>query len=115
MSQTNNEIEDKGQIQTLNKPSSKTQRPPLYKVLILNDDYTPMDFVIHVLKKFFKKGETEAAEIMLHVHNRGSGLAGIYTYEIAETKVFQTNEYSRKNQHPLKCTLEKVSINEEGQ
>lgn len=111
--QIDNQIEEKGQIQTLDKPSGKTRRPPMYKVLILNDDYTPMDFVVHVLKKFFKKNEAVATEIMLHVHNKGSGLAGIYTYEIAETKVFQVNDYSRKNQHPLKCTLEKAPQEEE--
>ncbi|MCB0356749.1 MAG: ATP-dependent Clp protease adapter ClpS [Bdellovibrionales bacterium] len=107
------ESEEKGQIQTLDRPQAKTRKPPMYKVLILNDDYTPMDFVVHVLKKFFRKNEAEATEIMLHVHHKGSGLAGVFTYEIAETKVFQVNEYSRKNKHPLKCTLEKEDSHEE--
>ena len=73
----------------------------------------PWILLFHVLKKFFRRNEAEATEIMLHIHNRGSGLAGIYTYEIAETKVFQVNEYSRKNKHPLKCTLEKEDVQEE--
>ena len=102
-----NEGENKGQIQTLDRSKSKTRRPPLYKVLLLNDDYTPMDFVVHILKKFFRKNETEANDIMLQVHSKGSGLAGVYTHEIAETKVFQVNDYSRKNKHPLKCVMEK--------
>lgn len=102
----------KGQIQTIERPESRTKRPPMYKVILLNDDYSPMDFVIHILKKFFRKNEVEATEIMLQVHNQGAGLAGVYTFEIAETKVFQVNEYSRKNQHPLKCTMEKDSSGE---
>ncbi len=106
MSNYNQNPEDKGQIQTLERPESKTKRPPLYKVLLLNDDYSPMDFVVHILKKYFRKNESEANDIMLQVHNQGTGLAGVYTYEIAETKVFHVNEYSKKNKHPLKCTLE---------
>ena len=83
------------------------KKPSLYKVLMLNDDYTPMEFVIHVLESFFGKTPDEATEIMLHVHRRGIGICGVFTYEIAETKVTQVVEYARKHQHPLQCTLEK--------
>ncbi len=89
------------------KQESKTKKPSMYKVLMLNDDYTPMEFVVHVLERFFNKNRTEATRIMLHVHQRGVGVCGIYTYEIAETKVNQTMEFARKHQHPLQCTLEK--------
>jgi len=85
----------------------KTKKPSLYKVLLLNDDYTPMDFVIYVLEKFFAKGHEEATRIMLHVHHRGVGICGIYTYEIAETKVALVMDFARQNQHPLQCTMEK--------
>ena len=80
------------QSNTVVQPHNKTKRPSMYKVILLNDDYTPMDFVIFVLKKFFRKSDVEATSIMLQVHNQGSGLAGIYTAEIAETKVFQVNK-----------------------
>ena len=86
---------------------TKTKRPSMYKVLMLNDDYTPMEFVVHVLERFFGKSREEATQIMLHVHRRGVGICGVYTYEVAETKVTQTVDYARKNQHPLQCTLEK--------
>ncbi len=89
------------------KQETKTKKPSMYKVLMLNDDYTPMEFVVHVLERFFNKNRTEATRIMLHVHQRGVGVCGIYTYEIAETKVNQTMEFARKHQHPLQCTLEK--------
>ncbi len=85
----------------------KTKRPSLYKVLMLNDDYTPMEFVVHVLERFFSKRREEATQIMLHVHRRGVGICGVYTYEVAETKVTQVIDYARKHQHPLQCTLEK--------
>ncbi|MEX0922941.1 MAG: ATP-dependent Clp protease adapter ClpS [Rhodovibrionaceae bacterium] len=85
----------------------KTKKPSLYKVLMLNDDYTPMEFVVHVLQRFFGKSHDEAMQIMLHVHQRGVGICGVYTYEIAETKVTQVVDYARKHQHPLQCTLEK--------
>jgi len=85
----------------------KTKKPSLYKVLILNDDYTPMEFVVDVLEHIFQKNREEATQIMLHVHQKGVGVCGVYTYEIAETKVTQTVDYARKNQHPLQCTLEK--------
>jgi ATP-dependent Clp protease adaptor protein ClpS len=86
----------------------KVDEPKEYKVLIHNDDYTPMDFVIFVLKKFFSKGEAEATAIMLDVHNKGTGLAGTYSYEVAETKVSQANQFSKNNQYPLKTSYEEV-------
>jgi ATP-dependent Clp protease adaptor protein ClpS len=89
------------------KTMPKTKRPSLYRVLILNDDYTPMEFVIHVLERFFNKNREAATQIMLHVHNQGIGECGVYTYEIAETKVTQVMDFARKNQHPLQCIMEK--------
>jgi ATP-dependent Clp protease adaptor protein ClpS len=86
---------------------AKTKRPSMYKVLMLNDDYTPMEFVVHVLERFFSKSREEATQVMLHVHRRGVGICGVYTYEVAETKVNQVTEFARRNQHPLRCTLEK--------
>jgi ATP-dependent Clp protease adaptor protein ClpS len=86
---------------------TKTKRPSMYKVLMLNDDYTPMEFVVHVLERFFSKSREEATQVMLHVHRRGVGVCGVYTYEVAETKVNQVTEFARRNQHPLRCTLEK--------
>ena len=86
----------------------KLARPPMYKVIILNDDYTPMDFVVEILKSFFHKSREEASEIMLLVHNTGRGLCGVYTRDVAETKVAQVNDYSRSNEHPLLCTLEQA-------
>lgn len=85
----------------------KTKRPSMYRVLLLNDDYTPMEFVIHVLERFFQKNRDEATQIMLHVHHNGVGECGIYTYEIAETKVTQVMDFSRRHQHPLQCVMEK--------
>jgi len=79
----------------------------MYKVLLLNDDYTPMEFVVHVLENIFKKSRQEATEIMLHVHRRGVGVCGVFTYEVAETKVTQVMEYARINEQPLQCTMEK--------
>jgi ATP-dependent Clp protease adaptor protein ClpS len=86
----------------------RVRKPPLYKVVLLNDDFTPMDFVVHVLEQFFCLNRSKATQIMLEVHTRGKGVCGIFTHEIAETKVSQVNAYSRDNQHPLLCTLEKV-------
>lgn len=86
---------------------TKTKKPSLYKVLLLNDDYTPMDFVVYVLERFFNKQREEATRIMLHVHQKGVGMCGIYTYEIAETKVAQVMNFARQHQHPLQCTMEK--------
>ncbi|MBU6234234.1 MAG: ATP-dependent Clp protease adapter ClpS [Alphaproteobacteria bacterium] len=89
------------------KARPKTRRPSMYKVLLLNDDFTPMDFVVHILEKFFGKTRAEATDIMLHVHRRGVGICGIYTYEIAETKVTQVMDYARAREQPLQCTMEK--------
>jgi len=86
---------------------TRTKKPSMYKVLMLNDDYTPMEFVVQVLEGFFSKTHEEAVKIMLHVHQRGVGMCGVFTYEVAETKVTQVIDYARKNQHPLQCTLEK--------
>jgi ATP-dependent Clp protease adaptor protein ClpS len=86
---------------------TRTKRPAMYKVLMLNDDYTPMEFVVHVLEKYFSKTRQEATDIMLQVHRRGVGVCGVFTYEVAETKVNQVTEFARRNQHPLRCTLEK--------
>ena len=83
------------------------KRPDLYRVLLLNDDYTPMEFVIHVLMRFFNKNEEEATQIMLHVHHNGVGECGTFTFEIAETKVTQVMDFARENQHPLQCVMEK--------
>lgn len=84
----------------------EVKKPSLFRVLMLNDDYTPMEFVIHVLEQFFHKGREDATAIMLHVHRDGVGVCGVYTYEIAETKLNQVMAYARQNQHPLQCTLE---------
>jgi ATP-dependent Clp protease adaptor protein ClpS len=91
----------------ITKVKPKTKRPNLYRVLILNDDYTPMEFVVHVLEKFFQKDVEAATKIMLHVHHNGIGECGIFTYEIAETKVTQVMDFARKHQHPLQCVMEK--------
>lgn len=90
---------------TRTKP--KTKKPQMYKVLLLNDDYTPMEFVVFVLERFFQKSREEATRIMLHVHQKGIGICGVFTYEVAETKVAQVTEFARQNQHPLQCTMEK--------
>ncbi len=89
------------------KTDPKTKKPSLYKVLLLNDDYTPMDFVVFVLERFFNKPHDEANRIMMHVHQKGVGICGVYTYEVAETKVAQVMNFARQHQHPLQCTLEK--------
>ena len=95
--------------QTLVRAEPKLKEPSMYKVILVNDDFTPMDFVVHILQKFFSKNGEEAQRIMMQVHQQGSGVAGIYAHEIAETKVFVVNDYARKNRHPLKCTMEKSS------
>ncbi|MEO6945048.1 MAG: ATP-dependent Clp protease adapter ClpS [Nitrobacter sp.] len=91
----------------ITKVKPKTKRPNLYRVLILNDDYTPMEFVVLVLEKFFQKDAEAATQIMLHVHHHGIGECGVFTYEIAETKVTQVMDFARKHQHPLQCVMEK--------
>lgn len=89
------------------KPRPKTKKPSMYKVLLLNDDYTPMEFVVHILERFFNKNRQEATDIMLHVHRRGVGICGIFTYEVAETKVAQVMDFARSQEQPLQCTMEK--------
>ncbi len=93
----------------LAEPKVKTKRPPMYKVILLNDDYTPMDFVVMVLEQIFRKNHADALNVMLEVHQKGAGLAGIYTRDVAETKVDQVIEYARINDYPLQCTLEQES------
>ncbi len=89
------------------KPKAKTKKPSMYKVLMLNDDFTPMEFVVVVLERFFRKSREDATRIMLHVHQRGVGICGVYPYDVAETKVTQVVDFARHNEHPLQCTLEK--------
>jgi ATP-dependent Clp protease adaptor protein ClpS len=98
---------DDGQTGVVVKTAPKTKKPAMYKVLLLNDDYTPMEFVVLVLERFFNKSTEDATRIMLHVHQKGVGICGVYTFEVAETKVTQVMDFARKHQHPLQCTLEK--------
>jgi ATP-dependent Clp protease adaptor protein ClpS len=86
---------------------TKTRRPPLYKVLILNDDYTPMEFVVHVLERFFGLSHAQAFDLMLTVHKKGLAVVGVFSFEVAETKVGQVMDFARRHQHPLQCTMEK--------
>lgn len=110
-SDNNNSDDDDGgsergtSVITRTKP--KTKKPSLYRVLLLNDDFTPMEFVVHVLERFFQKDRDQATRIMLHVHNHGVGECGVFTYEVAETKVTQVMDFARQNQHPLQCVMEK--------
>lgn len=89
------------------RPEAETRRPPMYKVLLLNDDYTPMEFVVHILERFFGMNHASAFEIMLTVHNRGVAVVGVFSFEIAETKVAQVMDFARRHQHPLQCAMEK--------
>lgn len=91
----------------ITRTQTRTKKPSLYRVLLLNDDYTPMEFVIHVLERFFQKDRESATRIMLHVHNHGVGECGVFTYEVAETKVTQVMDFARQHQHPLQCVMEK--------
>src|SRR5947208_12105133 len=91
----------------ITKTKPQTKRPNMYRVLLLNDDYTPMEFVVAVLERFFNKDREAATRIMLHVHHHGIGECGVYTYEVAETKVTQVMDFARKHQHPLQCVMEK--------
>ncbi|WP_295580695.1 ATP-dependent Clp protease adapter ClpS [uncultured Lamprocystis sp.] len=93
---------------TVQETRPKLRRPPLFKVLLLNDDYTPMEFVVQVLETFFAMNREKATQIMLHVHTRGVGVCGVYTRDIAETKVVQVNDFARSHQHPLMCTMEEA-------
>ncbi len=101
------------QTGTALKERPKTKRPSMYKVLMLNDDYTPMEFVVYVLQLFFSMSSDKAMQVMLHVHQKGVGICGVYTYEVAETKVGQVMDMARKNQHPLQCTIEKDGRDDE--
>ena len=96
-----------GDSATVTKTRAVTKRPPLYKVLLLNDDYTPMDFVVYILERFFGISNQQATDIMLTVHNKGIAVVGVFSFEIAETKVAQVMELAQRNQHPLQCTMEK--------
>ncbi|NOX73463.1 MAG: ATP-dependent Clp protease adapter ClpS [Alphaproteobacteria bacterium] len=98
---------DDGETTVVTKTRTVTKRPPLYKVLLLNDDYTPMDFVVYVLERFFGISNQQATDIMLTVHNKGIAVVGVFSFEIAETKVAQVMELAQRNQHPLQCTMEK--------
>ena len=93
-------------VVTRSKPKAK--KPSMYKVIMLNDDYTPMEFVVMILERYFNKNHEEASQIMLHVHQKGVGVCGVYTYELGETKVTQVMDLARQHQHPLQCTLEKA-------
>jgi len=103
----NNSPDDGPETGIATKTRPKTKKPAMYKVLMLNDDYTPMEFVVGVLEKFFNLSPQQATEIMLHVHQRGVGICGVFTYEIAETKVTQVMDIARQREHPLQCTIEK--------
>ncbi|MGR3573061.1 ATP-dependent Clp protease adapter ClpS [Brevirhabdus sp.] len=105
MSDDPGKTDDEAGVVTKTKP--KTQRPPLYKVMLLNDDYTPMEFVVHVLERFFGITHGQAVEIMLTVHKKGLAVVGVFSHEIAETKVAQVMDFARRHQHPLQCTMEK--------
>ncbi len=100
------EPDDPG-VGTITRTRARTMRPPLYKVLLLNDDFTPMEFVVHVLERFFGLGHAQAFEIMLTVHQKGIAVVGVFSHEIAETKVMQVMDFSRRHEHPLQCTMEK--------
>jgi ATP-dependent Clp protease adaptor protein ClpS len=100
--------EGQGQVGIATRTRAKPKKPSLYKVLMLNDDYTPMEFVVMVLKRFFRMDLEQATRVMLHVHQKGVGVCGVFPYEVAETKVNQVMDFARENQHPLQCTLEKA-------
>lgn len=99
--------DDFGDAAVKTVPKTRTRKPPMYKVMILNDDYTPMEFVVHVLERFFGLTHGQAVEIMLTVHKKGLAVVGVFSYEIAETKVAQVMDFAQQNQHPLQCTMEK--------
>ncbi|MBL4763382.1 MAG: ATP-dependent Clp protease adapter ClpS [Gammaproteobacteria bacterium] len=102
---TNIEKEDLGGL-ALEEAKPKVKKPPLFRVVLINDDYTPMEFVVYILENFFNMNREKATQIMLHVHTRGKGICGVFSFDIAETKVTQVNDYARENQHPLLCELE---------
>lgn len=107
MSENGHEDDPRENTGTITKTAPKTKRPSLYKVLLLNDDYTPQEFVVWLLEVVFHKNREAATQIMLHVHQNGVGICGVYTYEVAETKVAQVLELARRNEHPLQCTMER--------
>ncbi|MEP2781688.1 MAG: ATP-dependent Clp protease adapter ClpS [Pseudoruegeria sp.] len=98
---------DDGDAGVMTKTRSKTARPPLYKVMLLNDDYTPMEFVVHILERFFGLNHQQSFDIMLTVHKKGLAVVGVFSHEIAETKVTQVMDHAQRHQHPLQCTMEK--------
>ena len=99
--------DEDGETGVITKTKPKTAKPPLYKVLLLNDDYTPMEFVVHVLERFFGINTHQAYELMMTVHKKGVAVVGVFSHEVAETKVMQVMDYARQHQHPLQCTMEK--------
>ncbi len=99
--------DDGSNVDVVVRTEAKTRKPSMYKVVMLNDDYTPMEFVVLVLERFFSKSHEEAIQIMLHVHQKGVGICGVFTYEVAETKVSQVMDLAQQHEHPLQCTLEK--------
>ncbi len=107
MSEDKNNTGQRDGTVTLTKTKPKTKKPSMYKVLLLNDDYTPMEFVVLVLTSIFSMADEKATEVMLHVHRKGVGICGVYSFEVAETKVAQVMDFSRRNEHPLQCTMEK--------
>ncbi len=106
MSQDHDKQHDDGLAVQEAKP--RTKRPPLYKVLLMNDDYTPMEFVVEILETYFSMDRSQATQVMLQVHTRGSGICGVFSRDVAETKVEQVNSYARQQQHPLLCTMEEA-------
>jgi ATP-dependent Clp protease adaptor protein ClpS len=108
MSGTRDPRQDQDQGLLLEEARPELAKPPMYQVVLLNDDYTPMDFVVSVLEMFFAMTRQRATQVMMHVHTRGKGVCGVFTREVAETKVTQVNEFSRSHQHPLLCTMEKL-------
>lgn len=107
MAKSPSRTDDDNDTRVLTRVVPKVKKPSRYKVLLLNDDYTPMEFVVLILEKYFNKSREEANRVMLHVHQKGVGICGVFTYEVAETKVTQVMDFSRKNSHPLQCTMEK--------
>lgn len=107
MSNQDHRHDDDGDTGIAVKSRTKTKKPSMYKVLLLNDDYTPMEFVVHILERFFGKNADEATQIMLNVHTKGVGVCGVFTYEVAETKASQVMDLARQQQHPLQCSVEK--------
>jgi ATP-dependent Clp protease adaptor protein ClpS len=108
MSHQHDEHDDQGQGTALEEARPKTEQPPLFKVVLVNDDYTPMEFVVDILQRFFRLDRPAATRVMLEVHTRGRGVCGVFSHEIAETKVHLVNEFARESQHPLLCTMEEA-------